>query len=210
MRPADDFIAAARCPAGLGPQKSGPWEIRVDPVLRIADRLRVGFSSLTVLMRNDSMVTMHLGHGEVVMEDSREELLRHLAIWRAGSGRILVTGLGLGCVVRGLLSKREVDHIDVVELDPRILAMVGPEFAGDPRVTLHHADARDFDPAGRRWDYAWHDVWTEGNVDLQNLHGELMTRFSPLVSQQGAWAFPRCIARAWPTPLLGAPRRRAA
>jgi hypothetical protein len=37
----------------------------------------------------------------------------------------------LGCVVRGLLSKPEVERIDVVEIDGDILRVVGKEFRGD-------------------------------------------------------------------------------
>jgi spermidine synthase len=52
------------------------------------------------------------------MEDTLSELRRHTPIFMRAKGRLLVTGLGLG-VVRGLLAKPEVEHIDVVEIDRR-------------------------------------------------------------------------------------------
>ena len=142
------------------------------------------------------------------MEDSAFELRKHLPIWMAARGRVLVTGLGLGCVVRGLLAKPEVEQIDVVEIDDDILRVVGPEFAKDPRVTLHHGDALEIDLAGR-FDFAWHDLWTEGD-GLHQLHVALLMRFSNRCGPQGAWAFPRfaarLISRNTNFPLLGAPR----
>jgi hypothetical protein len=113
--------------------------------------------------------------------------------------------------VRGLLAKPEVTHVDVVELDPVILDMVGPEFSdGDHRVSLHHGNALEFDwPADARWDYCWHDIWCEhGSLDL--LHVELLARFRDRCRWQGAWQLNRQIKRIWPDRLLGARRRRVA
>jgi len=150
--------------------------------------------------------------GHVIMEDSPNELRKHLPILIHGKGRILKTGLGLGCVVRGLLSKPDVQHIDVIEIDQRIIKHVGPEFALSKRVTIHHDDALTM-PIKGAWDFAWHDIYTEGNEGLQVLHAQLFHRFMGHAKTQGAWAFPREFARQWPFPLLGAPkpiRRRAA
>ena len=158
------------------------------------DLLRVGWRSYT-LLHHTTMGTLHQEFGDVVMEDSRPELLRHMPIWRAAAGRVLVTGLGLGCVVRGLLATRTVESIDVVELDSDILRIVGAEFAGNDRVTLYQADALTWTwPAGRQWDFAWHDLWTEaGDKALQTQHMELLSRFFEAVGRQGAWALPRAL-----------------
>lgn len=137
---------------------------------------------------------MHLESGEVVMDDSRLELRRHLPIWLAAHGRVLITGLGLGCVVRGLLACAEVTHIDVIELDREILARVGAEFEGNPRVALHHGNALTCKMPGRRWDFAWHDIWCEGN-GLQVLHVKLIHRYRRRCARQGAWMLPRFIKR---------------
>jgi len=138
--------------------------------------------------------TMHLGAGEVVMDDSVVELRRHLPIWLAAAGRVLITGLGLGCVVRGLLASPNVEHIDVIEIDRDILDRVGREFLGNDRVTLCHGNALTCKMPGKSWDFAWHDIWCEGS-DLQLLHLKLIARYRRRCERQGAWMLPRFIKR---------------
>ena len=123
------------------------------------------------------------------MEDSQAELRRHLPIWREGRGRILITGLGLGCVVRALLTKSEVEHIDVIEKDPEIAARVGFEYHREPRVALHLGDAFTFDAGGRIWDYAAHDIWDE-KESVPLLHTKLIEKYLPSCRQQTAWGMP--------------------
>lgn len=204
----DAFIEAARVPATLRPQGFGLWAIErwnVPPDSYLAgaedddERMRpAGFPSVT-LLRRWTMGTLHR-HGEVVMEDSRPELEQHLPIWLAARGRVLVTGLGLGCVVRGLLASPRVEHVDVVEIDAGILRVVGPEFEGNARVTLHHADALTWEPPeGARWDYAWHDIHSDdGHGALQVLHARLLVRYAACCGRQGAWKLPRFAKRRIP------------
>lgn len=206
----DQFLDAARVPDSLKSQEFGPWTIeRINADETILGQLGLlGWPTMTMLCRH-TWATLHKTRGEVVMEDSRRELSRHLPIWLCARGRVLITGLGLGCVVRGLLASPDVEHIDVVEIDRDILRVVGPEFANNPRVTLHQADALSIDwPAGTRWDCAWHDIWCEGD-GLQVLHGKLICRYFPMVRRQGAWMLPRIAKRIAPG-LIGAPRKRAA
>jgi len=152
-----------------------------------------------------TMENIHLGRRpkQGVMDDTATELRRHLPIWLAASGRVLITGLGLGCVVRGLLTSPRVEHIDVIEIDDGILRAIGAEFAGE-RVTLHFCDAFEFDTSlYGSWDFAWHDICCEGD-GLHVLHAKLLERFKDTCRHQGAWQFPRMLKRIWPTPLLGA------
>lgn len=219
-----EFLAAARVPETLAPQTFGLWRIErhhlasipgLLPTARHALFAEIGAQSFTAL-RRVTLLQMHLtNHGEVVMEDTVRELRRHLPIWLAARGRILITGLGLGCVVRGLLASPRVELIDVVELDRDVLRVVGAEFERDPRVRLHLGDALTF---GRRtsetWDFAWHDLWREPidepDGGLQLLHAHLIATYRHRVRQrQGAWMFPRLVKRRWPDPLLGARRRGA-
>lgn len=214
----DDYIRAARVPYRLKPQAFGPWRIRRVQTAAILERSRkfpwsvqfrvledckgIGFPSYTLLSRV-SVKTLHLkDESDIVMEDSRLELQKHLPIWLEAKGRVLVTGLGLGCVVRGLLAKREVEHITVVEIDKSILRVVGHEFASNRRVTLIHADALHVRLVGR-FDYAWHDLWTDGDTHLQTLHAQLLAKFREQCSYQGAWQFPRWAKRLVKLPLIG-------
>lgn len=189
-----DFIHAARVPAELEERDDFPWQIirRKSP-----DKDLLGFDHQTMLCRWN-MASMHMKHGEIVMDDSLPELQRHLPIWLAAKGRVLKTGLGLGCVVRGLLAKEEVSHIDVVEIDQKIIEWIGPEFESNPRVTIHHADAHEWDFKGRAFDYIWHDIHDNNETEhLALQHARLMTRFMDVtpVERQGAWLFPRVSKR---------------
>lgn len=204
-----DLVVAARVPRTLIDQRFGLWTLRrvkapVDAGLGFDDYAALHRASLRSLHQEPSEFD------EVVMVDHLPELLTHLPIWLAARGLVLVTGLGLGCVVRGLLAKPEVDHIDVVELDEGVLRVIGAEFEPEPRVTLHHANALTWRPApDARWDYAWHDLHpTEEDPHLSVLHARLLTRFWDAVGVQGAWRLPRFVARRAPRQLLGAPRRR--
>lgn len=208
------FFAAATVPDTVAEQDFGLWTIMrqdfsKDPITTFC----VGRPVMTVLYQWTE-ATIHLPVGHVVMEDSRRELHRHLPIFFAARGHVLITGLGLGCVVRGLLVKPEVEHIDVIEIDADIIRVIGAEFAGNPRVTIHHADALEWPIRGHRWDVAWHDICTPDDVGLQGLHGKLLTRFYPHVGRQGAWDFPREASMSLPIRLIGAPKtprqRRAA
>lgn len=150
--------------------------------------------------------------GYTIMDDSDRELRRHIAAVLAASGRVLKTGLGFGCFVRMCLLKPNVEHIDVIEIDREIIDHFGKEFEGNPRVTIHHADAFDFPLDGRQWNLAWHDIYCEGNDGLQTLHAGLMKRYRDHCDQQGAWNLPRWASRLAQIPLVGQPKikRRAA
>jgi hypothetical protein len=216
---ARDYMAAARVPHSYEPGSFGLWTIERrkagESVLfeDIEDRGlpygQVGWPDYT-LLRRITLAGLHLEHigGEVVMEDSQRELRKHLPIWMKARGKVLVTGLGLGCVVRGLLAKPDVEAIDVVEIDAHIIRKFGPEFERNPRVTLHQADALSWDFEGQCWDYAWHDLHSFDETHLDLMHIELFNRFMPAVplERQGAWAFPRSIARLLGTRTLQAPR----
>lgn len=215
------YLEAARVPNTIAPQAFGLWQIfrqEIDKLdfsktmggelARVDAKVRMGWPSTTVLCRH-TLATLHLPRGEVVMEDSRQELRRHLPLWIHAHGRVLITGLGLGCCVRGCLANPAVKHIDVVELDPDIIRVVGAEFLGNRRVTVHQGDAVTYRfPESARWDVAWHDLHTDDQDGLQGLHAALMFEYRNRVGIQGAWGFPRSFKRIWPLPYLG--RRRAA
>lgn len=187
----DDYIHAARVPESLEPQAFGLWTIRREDVRQVIPNFNkwVGFDTMTLLYRF-TMATLHKPFGEVVMEDSRRELSRHLPIWLRAEGYVLVSGLGLGCVVRGLLASPKVDRITVIESDSQILRIIGKEFEPNERVRLLHGDALTIEIADH-FDYAWHDLWTDGDTGLQVLHMRLIMRYRAQCSFQGAWQLPR-------------------
>lgn len=210
---AADYLAAARCPPSLEEQESGLWYIERRHFYTAVAQELIGWPWQTSLMRWTDK-TIHLGAGEIVMEDSRSELSKHLPIMMHAYGRVLVTGLGLGCVIRGLLHNQAVEHVTVIEIDPHVWKMVAPEFVGNPRVEIIKGDALSIEVApAARWDFAWHDIWTDGDTHLQVLHAQLIKRFADHVkpSRQGAWGFPRLAKRVIAHSggkMLGSPRPR--
>lgn len=142
-----------------------------------------------------TLATQNKQHGECVMNDVEDELKKHLEFILRASGSVLVTGLGLGCVVRGLLLRKDVCRIDVVEREEDVIRLVYPHLPRDKRLHLHHADALDFARgASQNWDCAWHDLWSNPDLDEPHLavtHQALMVELRLLVKSQEAWAFPR-------------------
>lgn len=184
------LLEAARVPKAVQSGDFGPWQIRRLSQQYFPNELLVGWPTYTVLARH-TMATLHLEMGEVVMEDSRRELSRHLPIMLHAKGRVLVSGLGLGCVVRGLLANPEVSHITVVEIDGHIIRAVWHEFMPATKCLLLQGDAFEMNwPPGTRFDYAWHDIWHEETHEAL-LHGKLMVRYMDLCSMQGARGMPR-------------------
>jgi hypothetical protein len=132
----------------------------------------------------------------IVMSDTSDEI-RDLGplFYARPHGRIIVNGLGLGCVVKGLLALDAVEHVDVVEVDEKIIELVGSQYT-DPRVAIHHGDAFTFQwPANTTWDFAWHDVWddlcTDNLSNAENAqpgtYAALKRRYGRRVGWQGAW-----------------------
>lgn len=148
-----------------------------------------------------TVATMMQTQGEVVMNDFPCELRKHLQFVLRARGRVLVTGLGLGCVVRGLLAHGKVESIDLVERSPDVLKLCRNS-VDNPRVRIHHHDAVDWTRAtDGRWDWAWHDLWSDPERNergLQGIHGELMANLATKAKKQGAWAMPRWFFRRLP------------
>jgi hypothetical protein len=190
-----EFVRAARVPHSLEPQTFGLWTIERH-ITQPCEAVTACFDDYTIL-RRWSTRSLHLPAGEVVMLDTMQELVSHMPIWLAARGRVLITGLGLGCVVRGLLANPEIEHVDVVEIDEAIIRVIGPEFAGNERLTLHHGDATTIELPGRHWDFAWHDLWVDDGC-LQLVHAHLLKRFHGRTGRQGAWKMPRWFRRRLP------------
>jgi spermidine synthase len=75
----------------------------------------------------------------------------------------LVLGVAGGAAIRQLLVYGAITHIDGVDLDEEKLGLGRAHFGlDDPRVHLHHADARDFVAKGpKRYDVIVDDVFLE-------------------------------------------------
>lgn len=55
-----------------------------------------------------------------------------------------------------------------MELDDRVIELVGPHYLKDPRVRVHHSDAVEqmkIWAPGERWDVGWTDIWPDISPD---------------------------------------------
>jgi hypothetical protein len=199
----DDILSAMkadRIPEGW----SGLWFI-----------YKRSFSKPTASVRQGKPVTLPSGHytflcrlteatlyqvppGETVMEDTPFELCTHLGFALHAYGDVLVTGLGLGCVVRGLLANPAVQHVTCIENSADVISLVKPYMPAE-RLMVIQADALEWTAKNeRKFDCAWHDLWTnqeDGELHLDFWHAQLLMNCRKTVSRQGAWAFDRAIKK---------------
>lgn len=130
-------------------------------------------------------------NGGLWMSDTPDEMRDHWQVCREierRGGRVLIMGLGIGMLVKYALSLPQVEHVDVVEIDPDVVHLVGPTYAGE-RCTIHTADAYTIKwPVGTRWDVVWHDVWE--NICGDNTEGmaKLKRSYGRRANWQGCWA----------------------
>jgi hypothetical protein len=138
--------------------------------------------------------TMLVVDGVLWMSDTNAEAVDHYGFWlwvqRHRAKRILINGLGMGCIVHSLLAFDFVQRIDIVEFDQRVIDVIGAHYTNDPRVHITHADAYEQTkqwPKGTTWDAAWHDIWPdlcEDNLpEMKRLHQSYGTR----VKHQESW-----------------------
>lgn len=135
-----------------------------------------------------------------VMSDTPAEISEHRHALLNATGRVLVTGLGLGCLPHALLSQDDVTRIDIIEIDPEVIALTG-KYLTDGRVRIHRGDARyplRHFKRGTRFDYCWHDIWSHVTSDnFEDETAEHGISFGYLfdtyqesldVRSQGAWS----------------------
>jgi hypothetical protein len=128
------------------------------------------------------------------MTDTDAEKRDHLpavhAIRRWEAQRVLINGLGLGMVLAAALTFDHVEHIDVIEHDERVIKLVGPHYATDPRVKYYLADAfeqaRNW-PRNSRWDVIWSDIWPSLCLDNLPEMTQLLRSYARRCDWHGCW-----------------------
>lgn len=187
------------------PNQVGDWELTRHDIPRDDyQRLYYVFNSTPPSLERDpgyGEITALRHQGRVWMSDTRAEIMEHAPLldrlWFLDSididTSVLINGLGLGMAVNAVLL-HGATHVDVVELSKEVIEIVGPNFADDPRVTIHHADAFEITwPRGTRWTLAWHDIWPD--IDSNNLPQmrRLHERYRRRTEWQGSWQRDGCL-----------------
>lgn len=137
----------------------------------------------------------------VVMEDTPLELKTHLNFMLRARGQVLVTGLGLGCVVRGLLANPNVKHVTCLEKSSDVMRLVFPHMPDTRKLFVYELDAFEWAERakpldGFKYDYVWHDIWADrenGDPHLDSLHMRLFKEFRKIAKHQGMWRMDRTI-----------------
>ena len=123
-----------------------------------------------------------------MMSDTPAEIDDHLDFIYRAKGRCLLNGLGLGVVLKALLAKPEVIHIDVVENNQDVINLVWNTYKYGNRVTLYHANAYTIQwDKGTTWDCAWHDIWRSICTDNLPEIAKLKHKYAGKVKWQKAW-----------------------
>jgi hypothetical protein len=180
----DDF----RVTGFIQPGELGRARVQVDKVDSFG-ALRASIKGEN--LREGEEVTRLFVNNGLVMSDTRDEYRDHAFLGIEAKGRVLLHGLGLGCALKLVLAKDEVEHVDVVEIEQDVIDLIGPYFTGDPRVNLIHGDAFEQAkrwPRGSKWDAVWHDVWPNKSTEDLVEHAKLLRSFGRRAGWQGAWA----------------------
>lgn len=195
------LLALARVTLPESTSPDGIWSVRrftVDKEAAAWERVRAFQHGGRYVP--EGTYTQLLRKGTVVMSDTPDELCDHWSLFSEAverGGRVLVHGLGLGCLIRPLLAIGAVEQVTIKELDPRVIALVAPHYlalaeAGGGRLVIEQGDAYQWKPArGERWSIVWHDVWDNLCSDNLAEMGKLHRRFGRRCDWQGSWG------RAW-------------
>jgi hypothetical protein len=140
---------------------------------------------------------MNAGSGwKVIMSDTPPEIKDHYKVLseaRIRGGRVLINGLGLGMVLKGVLSSPDVTCVDVVENSPDVIKLVAPAYLTDPRVNIHQGDAYNIEwDEGTRWNVVWHDIWDDIRPDNLPEMKILHEKYKGLCDWQDSWCRFEC------------------
>lgn len=134
------------------------------------------------LMRHTPGVFKELWlNGKWVMSDSNVEATFMRPFQQQATGAVLLTGLGLGAILRGLLEKEDVTKVTVVEHHPDILALAN--FYQHPKLRPVLADAFSYTPDTPH-DCAFHDLWVNLDAQAKQDQERLRTHYAPFVGWQ--------------------------
>lgn len=203
-------ILSAACANHIPAAGAGLWTIKKFRLAKAFQRRSPGAESIipageyTQLFRyTESHAMREHELGELVMQDTPDELQTHLEFMMRAWGKVLVTGMGLGCVVRGTLANPAVTSVTLIERDSHVMQLVSRFIRqpGGPEKPLHMilCDASDWvKGTNEKFDCAWHDLWSDPDKEEQHLqvtHTHLIASLASRVKMQGAWKLPRWFKR---------------
>ena len=128
--------------------------------------------------------------GKTIMSDTFDELEDHFTFVAEATGKVLISGLGLGLVAIAVAVKPNVESVTVVERDPDVIALTAP-YLPKGKIEIVHADVNEWTPPkGANWDRAWHDIWDEITPRSLPEMRRIRDRFRRNVDAQSFWSGP--------------------
>jgi hypothetical protein len=201
----EDLDLMARMRVTIPPKKAGRLELvrfKVED-LDIPAELYYGSRSPSggEYTKLQERIPGHKQDGILWMSDTPAELADHLPVARRiadpSCKRVLINGLGLGCIAKLACSFDHVESIQVVEMDQRVIKLVGRWMQAEygDRLQIISGDAYDmkWPPTEEPWDVVWHDIWpfiAEDN--LEGMH-RLHRMYRSHCTWQGSWAVELCM-----------------
>jgi hypothetical protein len=179
--------------------QNGPWRIeKFEVTLLDADifNLRAMFSGMSHRTVRPGIYTRLSLDGLFfpMMSDTPAELRDHWWPENYGQGNVLVTGLGLGCITQGLLTKPDVTKVTVIEISQDLIDLVAPHYFakfGTDRLEIICHDAYTWVPPVENkramYDLAWHDIWPEICSDNWENYKKIKRHYRLWVKQQSCW-----------------------
>jgi hypothetical protein len=170
-----------------GPETAGAWQLETFEV----DERGAKFSALRGEYVPPGKYTRITRGGQIIMSDTPMEKRTHWPILRAAKGRVLINGLGLGMIAQSVALKPDVEQVDVVEIDERVIGLIAPHL--HVKVRVHHADAFAFKPErDARFGAVWHDIWDDICADNLEQMATLHRKYARKADWQGSWAKAEC------------------
>jgi hypothetical protein len=96
---------------------------------------------------------------EVVMSNTPMEVKTNMAFIKEARGDILIGGLGIGLILKLIENKKEIDSIDVIELESDIINMVKRQVPLSDKINIINSDIFTVKPQ-RKYDIIYIDIWT--------------------------------------------------
>lgn len=178
--------------------KSGPWSVERF-IVTPNSRSHFGFAMKSrPIAPGEYTQLIHDSRG-CVMSDTPAEMIDHYDFVQRAQGNVLINGLGIGMALNAILkSKREaspIEMVTVVEIDHDVINLVGPHYAGDPRVEIVHCSAFDYrPPKNTRYNAVWHDIWDSICSDNLSEMATLHRKYGKRTDWQGSWCHEECLA----------------
>lgn len=117
--------------------------------------------------KNGDYTRLMTAHGGLMMSDTDAERHDHMGFVHVAQrgGHVLIGGLGLGCVLRAVLTSDAVEKVTVVEYEQAVIDWVAPT-VNDARVDYVQGDVYEWRwPKGARYSATWMDIWLQLSTD---------------------------------------------